>query len=59
MKALVPIKRVIDYTLKVPTTSHLSHSLTSLQIRVAKSLKEVSMQNMRMSTNPFCDVAVE
>lgn len=44
MKALVCVKRVIDYAVKV---------------RVAKNKTGVEIQNVKMSINPFCEIAVE
>jgi electron transfer flavoprotein beta subunit len=44
MRALVPIKRVIDYSVKISVNS-------------AKS--GVSKNNVKMSTNPFCEIALE
>jgi len=44
MKALVPIKRVLDYNLKV---------------RVKPDGSGVDLSNLKMSINPFCEIAVE
>lgn len=44
MRAVVCVKRVIDYAVKV---------------RVAKDKKGVDIQNVKMSMNPFCEIAVE
>jgi len=44
MRALVGVKRVIDYAVKV---------------RVKKDLTAVEMDNVKMSMNPFCEIAVE
>ena len=44
MRVLVPIKRVIDYKVK---------------IRISKDLKGVEKQNVKMSINPFCEIALE
>ena len=44
MRVLVPIKRVIDYRVKV---------------RVMQSLKGVEKTNVKMSINPFCEIALE
>lgn len=43
-KTLVPIKRVIDYKMK---------------IRVVKELTGVEKTGMKMSMNPFCEIAIE
>jgi len=44
MKVLVPIKRVIDYNVKV---------------RVKPDNTDVDLANTKMAINPFCDIAVE
>ena len=44
MKALVPIKRVVDYNVKVRPLSDNSN---------------VDLNNVKMSINPFCEIAVE
>jgi electron transfer flavoprotein beta subunit len=44
MKALVPVKRVLDYNLKVKVKSDQSG---------------VDLTNLKMSMNPFCEIAVE
>lgn len=44
MKVLVGVKRVIDYAVKV---------------RVAADRKGVELANVKMSINPFCEIAVE
>lgn len=44
MKILVPVKRVIDYNLKV---------------RVKADCTGVEKQDVKMSINPFCEIAVE
>ena len=44
MKILVPIKRVIDYNVKV---------------RVKPDNSNVDLANVKMSINPFCEIAVE
>ena len=44
MKILVPVKRVIDYNVKV---------------RVNAEHTGVEMKNVKMSINPFCEIAVE
>ncbi|WP_076420430.1 MULTISPECIES: electron transfer flavoprotein subunit beta/FixA family protein [Colwelliaceae] len=44
MKILVPIKRVIDYNVKV---------------RVKADHSDVDLANVKMSLNPFCEIAVE
>jgi electron transfer flavoprotein beta subunit len=44
MKVLVPIKRVIDYNVKV---------------RVKADQSNVDLANVKMAMNPFCEIAVE
>ena len=44
MKILVPIKRVIDYNVKV---------------RVKPDNSDVELTNIKMAMNPFCEIAVE
>ena len=44
MKVLVPVKRVIDYNVKA---------------RVKADQTGVDLANVKMSTNPFCEIAVE
>ena len=44
MKVLVPVKRVIDYNVKV---------------RVKADQTGVDLANVKMSMNPFCEIAVE
>jgi len=44
MKVLVPVKRVLDYNLKV---------------RVKSDGSGVDLSNLKMSINPFCEIAVE
>jgi electron transfer flavoprotein beta subunit len=44
MKVLVPVKRVLDYNLKV---------------RVKADQSGVDLTNLKMSMNPFCEIAVE
>ena len=44
MKVLVGVKRVIDYAAKV---------------RVAANKGGVELANVKMSMNPFCEIAVE
>ncbi|MGF1552750.1 MAG: electron transfer flavoprotein subunit beta/FixA family protein [Paracoccaceae bacterium] len=44
MKVLVPVKRVIDYNVKV---------------RVKSDNSGVDLANVKMSMNPFCEIAVE
>ena len=44
MKVLIPVKRVIDYTVK---------------IRVRPDKKGVDKKAIKMSMNPFCEIAVE
>lgn len=44
MKVLVPIKRVIDYNVKA---------------RVKSDKTDVDLTNVKMSMNPFCEIAIE
>lgn len=44
MKVLVPVKRVIDYNVKV---------------RVKSDHSDVDLANVKMALNPFCEIAVE
>ncbi len=44
MKVLVPIKRVVDYNVKV---------------RVKPDKTGVDLSNVKMSVNPFCEIAIE
>jgi electron transfer flavoprotein beta subunit len=44
MKILVPVKRVIDYNVKV---------------RVKSDNSDVDLANVKMSMNPFCEIAIE
>ena len=44
MKILVPIKRVVDYNVKVRPLSDNSN---------------VDLNNVKMSVNPFCEIALE
>src|SRR6478752_47746 len=44
MKVLVPVKRVIDYNVKV---------------RVKPDQTGVDLNNVKMSINPFCEIAIE
>jgi electron transfer flavoprotein beta subunit len=44
MKALVGVKRVVDYSIK---------------IRVKTDKSGVELQNVKMSMNPFCEIALE
>lgn len=44
MKILVPVKRVIDYNVKV---------------RVKADHSDVDLANCKMALNPFCEIAVE
>ena len=44
MKVLVPVKRVLDYNLKVKVKSDQSG---------------VDLSNLKMSMNPFCEIAIE
>ena len=44
MKVLVPVKRVVDYNVKV---------------RVKPDNTGVDLANVKMSMNPFCEIAVE
>ena len=44
MKVLVPIKRVVDYNVKV---------------RAKSDETGVDLANIKMAINPFCEIAVE
>ena len=44
MKVLVPVKRVVDYNVKV---------------RVKPDNTGVDLANVKMSVNPFCEIAIE
>ena len=44
MKIVVPIKRVVDYNVKVRPLSDQS---------------DVDLNNVKMSMNPFCEIAIE
>ena len=44
MKILVPIKRVVDYNVKV---------------RPMADGSDVDLNNVKMSVNPFCEIALE
>ena len=44
MKIIVPVKRVVDYNVKV---------------RVKADHSDVELANVKMDINPFCDIAVE
>ena len=44
MKILVPIKRVVDYNVKVRPMSDGSN---------------VDLNNVKMAVNPFCEIALE
>lgn len=44
MKILVPVKRAIDYNVKV---------------RVKPDLSDVDLNNVKMAINPFCEIAIE
>ena len=44
MKILVPVKRVVDYNVKV---------------RPLPDQSDVDLNNVKMSVNPFCEIAVE
>ena len=44
MKILVPIKRVVDYNVKV---------------RPKADESDVDLNNVKMSVNPFCEIALE
>ncbi|KAL7444682.1 hypothetical protein ACHAXH_006514 [Discostella pseudostelligera] len=46
MKILVPIKRVIDYAIKI-------------RVDPTKAAQAVQLNNVKMSMNPFCEIAVE
>ena len=51
MRALVGVKRVIDYAVKV--------KLINYQIRIKQDKSGVEKNNVKMSINPFCEIAVE
>ena len=53
MKALVGIKRVIDYSVKVSVVVFLF----TKQVRVKP--EGVDISNVKMSINPFCEIALE
>jgi len=44
MKVLVPVKRVVDFNVKV---------------RVKPDNSGVDLNNVKMSVNPFCEIAIE
>ena len=44
MKVLVPVKRVVDYNVKV---------------RVKPDNSGIDLANVKMSVNPFCEIAIE
>ena len=44
MKILVPVKRVVDYNVKV---------------RVKPDNSGIDLNNVKMSVNPFCEIAIE
>lgn len=46
MKIIVPIKRVIDYAIKI-------------RVDPTKGAQGVQLKNVKMSMNPFCEIAVE
>lgn len=46
MRILVPIKRVIDYAIKI-------------RVDPTKGPQGVQLSNVKMSMNPFCEIAVE
>ncbi len=46
MRILVPIKRVIDYAIKI-------------RVDPSKGAQGVQLANVKMSMNPFCEIAVE
>lgn len=46
MKILVPIKRVIDYAIKI-------------RVDPTKGPQGVQLANVKMSMNPFCEIAIE
>ena len=46
MKILVPIKRVIDYAIKI-------------RVDPTKGAQGVQLSNVKMSMNPFCEIAIE
>ena len=56
MKALVGVKRVIDYTVKV-IFQFFRASIS--QVRVKPDGTGVDLGNIKMSMNPFCEIALE
>ena len=44
MKVIVPVKRVVDYNVKV---------------RVKPDNSGVDLNNVKMSVNPFCEIGIE
>ena len=44
MKVIVPVKRVVDYNVKV---------------RVKPDNTGVDLSNVKMSVNPFCEIGIE
>lgn len=48
MKVLVPVKRVVDYNVKV-----------RVKVRVKSDQSGVDIANVKMSMNPFDEIAVE
>lgn len=62
MRVLVGVKRVIDYAVKirVPSMNMMMGEGISFSIAQVKPDKTgVAMQNVKMSMNPFCEIAVE
>ena len=54
MKILVGVKRVVDYAIKV----HPQHPYYN-KVRVKNDQSAVEWQGVKMSMNPFCEIAVE
>ena len=57
MKALVAVKRVIDYSVKVRRQTYLQFSI--IQARVKGDGTGVDLANVKMAMNPFCEIALE
>ncbi len=62
-RALVGVKRVVDYAVKVsnasPRSLVFSPPLACSQVRVNAAKTGVELANVKMSMNPFCEIAVE
>ena len=63
MKVLVAIKRVVDYAVKarvLPDKSGNIHSKCTVILTFKQSiLTGVELNNVKMSINPFCEIAIE